>query len=489
MWKTPETPQGAVACELPAREILPRRTIYAALLFLCLLSYRGVFDNGLFNDDFSWLRAARHEMHPGNLLSYRVVDFFRPLVNLSFWAMEKAAPGNLPLQYAFNLLLHVLCSILVYHIARKIAGGIWIAAAAATLFAVTSVHAAAVLWISARTTLLSSVFLLAAIDAVLVEGRPGAGRVAAGGVLYALALASKEEAIAGLPNAVALLFVTRRDDRRPRVGGAAVVAFAAVSAAYLLLRSAFMGGFAGDNYGAGAHVLRNAAGGFLYQLYPWPLFSLFHPAGTAIPEPADAIMPEILALPAIALLWLAGFAGGHRREMNASLLWGILALAPVAPFRYRFFSTVSFSQSRYYYLSSVGTALAVVLALSLVWRPRERWRQVLTVVLFALLAAGYVVRDHRLEAKWDEFTRYYEGIVVAIVEEGSRYPDASTVAVANPPMAFKYLADALALERPGWRAVEAADRADAERHAPCLFVSYSGERPKVMRMERIGPAQ
>lgn len=486
MWKTAETPRGAAACEIPAVEIPRRRTVYVALLFLCLLSYRGIFDNGLFNDDFSWLRAARHEMAPGNLLAYRVVDFFRPLVNVSFWTMEKASPGNLPLHYAFNLLLHAFCSILVYHVVRKLAGGRWIAAAAAALFAVTSVHAAAVLWISARTTLLSTLFLLAAVDVTLVEGRTGAARAAAGGALYALALASKEEAIAGLPIAIGLFLVARRGEGRPRIGGAAAATFAAVAAAYLLLRSAFMGGFAGDSYGAGAHVLRNAAGGFLYQLYPWPFFSLFHPAGTEIPEPAGAVMPEILALPVLVLLWLAGYAGGRRREMNAALLWGILALAPVAPFRYRFFSTVSFSQSRYYYLSSVGTVLAIVLALSLVWHARSRWRQALTVVLFTLLAAGYVVRDHRLEAKWDEFTRYYAGIVAAMVEEGSRYPDASTVAVANPPMSFKYLADALALERPGWRPVEAADRADAERHAPCLFVSYSGERPKVMRMEWIG---
>ncbi len=485
MWKTIETKSGDAACALPARDFPPRRTIYLALLFLCLLSYRGVLDNWLFNDDLSWLRAARLEMAPGNLLTYRVVDFFRPLVNLSFWLMEKASPGNVALHYGFNVVLHALCTILYFHLLAKLLGSVRVAFAAAALFAVTSVHAAAVFWISARTTLLSTAFLLAALLALLSKRRAGPLRAAGACALYGLALASKEEAIAGLLLVSLVWALARGRTDGPRIDGRALAALAAVSALYLLLRHAFMGGFFRENWGPGAHALRNVAGGFLYQLYPWPFFSLLHPAGTNIPEPAGALMPEILAVPLAALLVLAGRAARRSFAMNVAVAWGFLALAPAALFRYRFFSTVSFSQSRYYYLSSAGTALAVVILLSMIWRGRSRARQALAGALFLFIAAGYVERTHRLERKWDEFTGYYREIVAAVVEESDARPDAKTIAVENPPMAFDYLADAIVLERPDRTVVAAASREEAEKHAPCLYISYSGESPKVMRVERI----
>jgi hypothetical protein len=485
MWKTTKTKGGDAACALPRRDFLPRRTICFALLFLCLLAYRGVLDNWLFNDDFSWLRAARLEMTARNLLAYRVVDFFRPLVNLSFWLMEKASPGNVPLHYGFNILLHALCAILYFHLLAKLLGNDRLSLAAAALFAVTSVHAAAVLWISARTTLLSTVFLLAALRALLSERRAGAIRIAGACGLYALALASKEEAIAGLLLAALIFALARRRPGAPRIDGRALAALASISALYLIVRHAFLGGIFRENWGLGAHALRNVAGGFLYQLYPWPFFSLFHPAGTHIAEPADALMPEILVVPLAVLLVAAGRAARRTFAMNLAVAWGLLALAPAALFRYRFFSTVSFSQSRYYYLSSAGTVLVIVLLLSMLWRGRSRARRVLAAILFLLISAGYVERAHRIERKWDEFTAHYRGIVAAIVEESDARAETSRLAIENPPMAFDYLADAIVLERPDRTVVAVGTREEAERQAPCLYVSYSGEAPKIMRVERI----
>ena len=66
-----------------------RPALYAALCLLSFAAYHGFTHAWLFNDDFSWLREARHEMHPATILTHRVVDFFRPLVNLSFWASER----------------------------------------------------------------------------------------------------------------------------------------------------------------------------------------------------------------------------------------------------------------------------------------------------------------------------------------------------------------------------------------------------------------
>ncbi len=498
---------------MPTAKLPPRRTWYLILLFLCLAPYHGILDDWLFNDDFSWFRAARYEMTPSNLLTFRVVEFFRPLVNLSFYVMEKASPGSVTLHYAFNLVLHFLCTLLVFHLILSLLGNARLAAAASALFAVTSVHAAAIFWISARTTLLSTFFLLASLNILVSRRGKATLRVAGSIVFYILALASKEEAIAGL-FLVGLLFFLGREtscskgpgasttrasrtatgaialqaDRRA-LGPAAFAFFAALSALYLILRHAFMGSFFSDNWGLGIHAIRNVAGGFMYQLYPWPPFSLFYPKGTYLPEPANPVMPEILAVPLIILLIGTGYAAKRGHAMNLAIGWALLSLLPVSLFRYRFFSTVSISQSRYYYLSSVGTALLVAVLLSILWKERSRLRQGTAIVIFVMLCAGYTVRASRLERKWDDFTRMYREVVTAIVEGSGRFSGVTTLAVEGAPLGFPYLADAIALDMPGWKAVEVkGGKTEAEHLAPCLYVSYAGTKPKLMRMEKIGRA-
>jgi hypothetical protein len=471
-----------------------RRTIYIVLFLLCLAAYRGILDNGLFNDDFSWLKAARYDMTPANLFAFRVVDFFRPLVNLSFYIMEKASPGNLPLHYGLNIVLHFLCTALVFRLILKLVGSEALAAAAAALFAVTSVHSAAVMWISARTTLLSTFFLLASLDVLLAPADRPRLRLALSIALYILALACKEEAIAGVL-LVALLFALKGKgapsagpSAAPSTGpdARALAAFALVSILYLVLRQGLMGGFLQENWGPGAHAPRNAAGGFLYQLYPWPFFTLFSPGGTYIPEPTGALGPELAAIPVALVLVAAGYAAKRSYAMNLAVAWSFLALLPVSFFRYRFFSTVSISQSRYYYLSSVGTCLVVALLLSMLWKERSRARQGAAIALFVVLCAGYLIRDARLEKKWDDFTKMYREVVTAIVEESDSFPGFTRIAVEGSPLAFPYLADAIALERPELSAFEAAGGKDeARRRAPCLYVSYTGEKPRLMRMEKL----
>ena len=482
----PETPGPAVR-RVPSAQIPPRRTLYLGLLFLSCVPFRGMLDNWLFNDDFSWLRAARHDMTWGNLFGFQVVEFFRPLVNLSFYLTEKAAPGGVSLQYACNLALHFLCTLLVFHVILNVLNHARIAAAAAALFALTSVHSGAVLWISARTTLLATCFLLASLAILTSRAGTAALRIAGSIALYILALASKEEAIAGM-FLVGLLFMLGRKEKGT-VSAAALGAFAAASILYLLARHAFMGGIVRENWGPGAHAMRNVAGGTLFQLYPWPLMSLAYPRGTYLPEPAGNLMPEILAVPLLALLIWGGYATRRSYAVNLAVGWMLLSLLPASFFRYRFFSTVSISQDRYYYLSSVGAMLLIVLFLSMLWNRRSRLRRAAAACAFIILCAGYLLRDTRLERKWDDFTRMYREVVEAIKEESGAFSGTTTLAVEDAPLAFPYLGDAIALEMPGWKAVEVTGgRSAAERFAPCLYVSYTGEKPKLMRMERVNPA-
>lgn len=464
----------------------PRGTLalWIVLLILCIAGYHGVRDNYLFNDDFSWMRAAREEMTPGNLLVYQVVSFFRPLVNLSFWTLERLSPGNAALAATINLLLHAACAILVFHLLSRLLRDRTTAALAAILFAVTTSHAAAVLWISARTSLLSTLFALAALLAALPGGRGPIGRTILSSFFLALALAAKETAVATLP----LLLLVRllpRDEETPTVDRRTIAAAACLVAAYLVLRQSVMGGFLKSDWGPGLHALRNLGGGFLAQLYPRPLLSIMWPAGNTIPVSTHPFSPEIVALPLALLLLWTGERTRRRRAFRLAVGWMLLALLPAVFFRYRFFSSASITQSRYYYLSSVGAMLVVAELLLLLLRAGARRRRIAGGILVLLVVAGALVRLDRLEKKWDEFTGMYRNTVAGIVAATDERPGARLVCVEDPPMAFPYLADALALERPGLEAVAVDGVAAARARRPCLYIRYEGDYPRRMRIEMI----
>jgi hypothetical protein len=418
-------------------------------------------------------------MTPRNIFTYRVVDFFRPLVNISFYAFERLAPGNIRLQYSFDLMLHFICSVLVFHIFRRILGDWRTAAAGAAMFAVSSIHTGAVFWISARTTLLSTAFLLAGILVMLAPGRREGRSVTAAAALFALALLSKETAVAGLPILLLLYLTYRRGPGGAGVMRKSLAAWTALSAAYLVTRYLVIGGFTKHDWSPGLHMIRNIAGGFLYQLRPWPFYSLFWHEGTAVMEPAHPFLPEILAVGALAFLWWAGRATGKSREAALGTLWSLAALVPASAFRYRFYSTVSITQNRYYYLSSVGVILLFTLALGLLWDSRRRLLRVLAAAILAVYTAGSVVRVDRLEKVWSDFTRMYEESVKVIVSSVEEHPGYKDVALEDPPLAFPYVAEAVSLYRPEWKVYSVeGGAARARSFAPCVYImfKYDGDR-------------
>ncbi len=488
-----------------AQGMYGRLLLYGIIAVLCMVTYHGISDNYLFNDDFSWLSAARYDMSAKNILTFRVVNFFRPLINLSFFAVERSSPGNLPLNHTLNLVLHFLNSILVFHLLSTLLGKRGVAAAASVLFAVSSLHIGAVFWISARTTLLSTFLLLLAILAVTRESKGRVPGAVIASILFALALAAKETAIAGFP-LLALLYVIRRYGKgRYQLGGGALASFTGISVAYLIIRKMIMGGFLQNNWGPGLHAIRNLAGGFLYQLYPFPLFSLFVRSATSIEEPTHPYLPEIVVVALIVFILWIGAATKRSGAFILAVGWGLISMAPASAFRYRFFSTASITQSRYYYLSSIGTLLIVTLLLAAIWSERSRFRRVLCAAIFLLLCAGSMLRVHRIEKKWDDFTGMYREVVASLVDEIEKENDITTIAIENPPLAFPYIADAVLLEtgnrnrrrgpgggadlplgRPRLEVVEVSGGKEAAAILkPCLYVSYSGDYPKVMKIERL----
>lgn len=450
---------------------LAQLSICAILFILCLVTYHGTGDNFFFNDDFLWLQDAAHTMTLSNLWSHRVIDFFRPLVNLTFYLSERISPGDILFYNWTNLLLHFLNAVLVYVLLTALLRDRLVAAVAGILFAVTCVHTGAVFWVSARTTLLSTCLLLGAL--VLLT-RPRFG-VIGPLVLYILALAAKETAAVGCL-LVLLIYSVAGNDRRRAVGRGDVAAFMFVTLLYFVLRLLLMGRFFQENWSLGPHLLRNLGGGFLYQLYPWPLFSFVFRSAGHFAAPQQLLWPEVLALPLVALLVWLGWRMRKRRSMLLAVGWSLIALLPSSLFTYRFFSTESMTQNRYYYLSSVGSVLIITLLLAMVWRTRNRVRKATAVALFIIVCAGYMIRVDALEKRWDAFTHNYQRVISIVLDEVRRAPEASTLAIEDAPMEFRYLEGALGYLHPEWNVHVAEDgRESARQWAPCLYIHFELE--------------
>jgi hypothetical protein len=129
------------------------------------------------------------------------IDMYRPLGLVSFWAgygIDERGP--LP-QHALNLALHLLCTVLVFALARARCAehASFVAPLAAAWFSLAPMLAEAHVWISGRFDLLCGFFALLALWVwSLGERRPTRARVVldvAAGALFLCALLSKEAAL------------------------------------------------------------------------------------------------------------------------------------------------------------------------------------------------------------------------------------------------------------------------------------------------------
>jgi hypothetical protein len=343
---------------------------------------------------------------------------------------------------------------------------------AGLLFAVTSIHFSAVAWISARSTLFATLFVLLAL---LVMVRGARGRLSGGAlVLYALALLSKEEAIGGLLLA-GLIYFYQRNQPGSALRRNTCIGMVAVTIAYALARAAVLGPATSVAWTPGIHMLLNVSGGFLYELIPWWAFSL---AGKryAIEASTHSAWPEILALAVIPALLAVGWLLRRRRTMAFAIAWALIALIPTSAFNFRFLATDMFAQDRYYYLSSIGTCAILGILVVGLWNVSAGWRRTgvamrsaAVVLLVAMVAGEYQQVSFRMRA-WHRMTDYYRNLMTAAEAPLDATTDRSVCVVQEPIRARAYVMWWLRMSRPGWDVRPVASREEAAQYRPCIYL-------------------
>jgi len=326
---------------------LPHRLALSLLALLATVAYAPMTTIPLFEDDYPNLWQAQQLGSPADALALLHNPVFR-LRATSFWIMFLLwRVGKLaPLVYRLtSLLLHIANTWLLYGIClawpRMRAAAFW----AAAFFAVAEGHQEAVMWFSAINELLQFLFGMGAVWCWL------RGRTWVGVALFALALISKESAVAILP--LFLLAGGRSEWRRTAIRLVPYLVLAALAVAGAV--------------GARDISFRFSDGSFSLHAPFW------------ITWPANFLR----------LLWIWGFAAvgaillARDRALRGS---AIVALAwmgiGLVPYSFLLYSTRI--PSRQTYLASAGLAMLFGLAMAH-WQARAGSRRGVVAAVAAVV--------------------------------------------------------------------------------------------------------
>ena len=392
---------------------MPMRSDRTIAALVAVVAIAGVFPalgTGFNADDYLILWRIKSIQAAGDPLGYfkfAFYEYFRPLGFLSFaldWRLWHLDAFGFHLT---NVVLHALNSMLVFALARRMFS-VTHAAIAGLLFALHPASHEAVYWIAARFDLLATFWALLAL---LALSKAGKAWRAAGAVAFALALLSKESAIALVIIAPAWdVFIARRNWRGTAIrlaplvivvalytaarmmgadldatGGGrrlpkALMALAGVVAALLIawrrdhagemsrpLRTGvvtvgWVAGFAGflwvlGSNSAGAWFIDRVA--FVRHVFFFATSPVVFPApaaGSFLPESLTVALFHVAWLAAIGhLLWRAARRGSNRDDLAFAVVFTLAALLPVSSMT---------GGLRYLYLPTAGVVLLAAGALS-----------------------------------------------------------------------------------------------------------------------------
>jgi len=386
-------------------------------------------------DPFRYFTSANAVISEANAAGYR------PLTVVSL-ALNYQLGGVSPVGYLLaNLLLHLAVSWMVFVVGRRLLGDWRWAGVAALVFALHPVNAEAVNYSVARSSLLSTMWMLVAFWAFLrgrLAGRVGWHGLGVGALLAAML--SKESAVAFVIPLAAYPWLSARWERAQaehraedrHAGYRDVIPYLILAAAYVAFWSAMTrGGIRPPGPAAYptwtfAEVVTRS---LVLWVWPWPL-GLDHPL--TFLQRFDPWLA--VGLVVFGAAWLAAVIVGIRRAPFAAwaLLWVAAGFAPLAPLPW--LTTVGLLQENRLVFSAVALAwLTAWGAQTLVARLRRgaggawvtRW-VVAPIGLVLVIGAGGFDRarsavwndDARL---WAEVVRRSPGNLLARINLGSAY--------------------------------------------------------------------
>jgi len=377
---------------------------------------------------------------------YRPVTVFTYFLDHHLW---KGRPSGFHLS---NVLLHAICSLLVYLLSLELLNSEGAALAAGLLFASHPVHTEAVAWISGRTDVLATLFLLASL-LTLRRFYPTSL------ILSLLCMGSKESGI------LVVFLVPLYGTLLSRRISLKYLAYVVLGAGFWALRCSIVGGV---RLPPDVHVpplmLRIADvplvwGRYIYKLM-WP-FRLS--AEWDIPPPGSLGVHHILGwltFGALAYLLLKRWRDDPSTTFGFGLLLlGLLPVSGLIPLYDR-------AAERFLYLPSVGFVILLARAISGLRRVSIVWA---TVCLALLPYSWTTLRRNRI---WKDQETLFRSTVRDAPNSARAHYNLGTYLLGkgNYDEAIKFLRKALVL-RPGFK--------EAQYNIACAY-ALKGDREKAI---------
>jgi tetratricopeptide (TPR) repeat protein len=369
------------------------------MLLWCVLAIASLeylsLDNGFILDDvamivnnpdlrnwsFLWKGFTRNEFwytDAAFLQSYQFRNY-RPLLLVFYWIDYHLFGLNPIAWHASVLAVQLIVVWLVFKISRRLAGNSIAALLAASLFALTPVHIAAVVWMAGSGYVLASAFLLGAFYLIMPREVGTVRNWASAIVLYACALLSHESAAAlpGLVACYAFFYYGHDLDADETVESNAVslwdrasraviwqAPFAAVLLLYMVTRRLVLGFFVSNPY-YNVNLLTKAQSVFTTPLVlgkylidlamPWLTLPNHRVMPVSSPLSHDFWVPlTAIALAMVTFLFIAMRSRRHRLYLFCGS-WIAITLTPMMLLH----SMPHLVQDYYLYLPSVGWCLLV----------------------------------------------------------------------------------------------------------------------------------
>ncbi len=425
--------------EVPRRPIGPassptrRLLLHAGLAILALAVYVRVPSFSFVGlDDGGYVYENRHVLGG---LSWDGIRWafttlteanWHPLTWLSLMLDATAGDSGPAFFHVTSLLLHVINTMLLFHLLARITGSTWKSAFVATLFGVHPLHVESVAWISERKDVLSTLFwLLCTIAYARYAERRGAGRYALVAALLALGLMAKPMLVT-LPLVLLLLDfwplgrittawsgAGRGVESRwaPFLDKAPLLALSAASSAVTLLAQSRGGAVVGLE--VFPLPVRAANAVLSYFRY---LLKAFWPTGLTVQYryvPLSPTSPKVLvALVALIAVTFAVLRFARKRPYLAvGWLWFVITLVPVIGLVQVGAQAMA---DRYTYVPLVGIFIMVawgVPDLLDAWIGRPRRKPALVAAGAAILV-GLAVSAHVQAGHWRDGEALYRHAVL-----------------------------------------------------------------------------
>jgi len=379
--------------------------IASALVYVQAITYGFVYDDLIQIEMNPWIQSWKfwRLFFTTNVWSFLRAhaqgSYYRPVFLLWVTANHTAFGSTPGWWHLTSVGAHVCATALVYVFAVRLLHDRWTGGLAALLFAVYPLHIEAVSWVSGIPEVLVTVFFVAAL--LCYQNWKERGRVlwlAVSTALYALALLSKETALAFLPVVGVFAWSNQHARNRFRSTAVCLAPFIGVTIVYFAARANAIGGMAGSNFPrpfSWVALTWPAAMWFYLRQLCWPFglsilydFDLVHAFSVQA-----VLLPLVLSAVVVsAVIWFGRKVGFAALAVSWLLTPLVPALAGIKVFQWH-----DYVHDRYLYLPSVMAAVLLAAAVRQIAEVGNRRRLALAIAvcLIGVFSVATILQNPR----------------------------------------------------------------------------------------------